>query len=64
MMVIMYRVRICIGAASSALEILATYEASVDVDVGERNRANFLKVEVESMSVYLLRLSKHPRVVV
>jgi hypothetical protein len=52
-MVIVYRVRISIRAATSSLEILSTHETAIDVDVGGRYGADFLKVKVKSLSVNL-----------
>ena len=43
------RVRI----AASPLKVLATNEAAVDVDIGERHRTDFFEVKIQNGSVDL-----------
>ena len=45
----------CVRIPSSPLEVFATDEATIDIDVGQRDRAYFLKVEVQYSSVNLCR---------
>lgn len=52
-MVIVNGMRISIGVATSALEIFATDETTVRVDVRERNRTNFFEVKVKICSIDL-----------
>lgn len=42
---------VSVRVGATTLKVLSADEASVDVDPGERNRAQFLKVEVEEWTV-------------
>jgi hypothetical protein len=52
-MVFMDTMCVCVGGWPSALEVLATYQASIYVDIGHAHGTDFLKVEVQSGSVDL-----------
>ncbi len=53
MMVVVNRMCVSIGTFSASLEIFSADKAPVDVDIGQTDRAQLLKVEIEGCSVYL-----------
>ncbi|KUI71225.1 hypothetical protein VM1G_11746 [Cytospora mali] len=48
---VLQRVEVGVGFGPPALEVLAAHEARVDVDVGERDGAQLLEVEVQHVAV-------------
>lgn len=55
-MVFGHRMGVSVRVCPSALKIFSANETSVDVDPGERHRAQFLKVKVEDGSVYRVQV--------
>lgn len=53
MVVIVDGVCICVGFAAPSPEVFATHEASIHIDIGQRNGAHFLEIEVQRSSFYL-----------
>ncbi|KUI52661.1 hypothetical protein VP1G_10498 [Cytospora mali] len=51
MVAVLQRVEVGMGFGPPTLEVLAAHEARVDVDVGERDGAQLLEVEVENVAV-------------
>jgi hypothetical protein len=44
------RVCISVGRRTTAFEIFAAYKADVDIDVGKRDRAAFLEIEIKVLN--------------
>lgn len=54
MMVFVNRMSISVRTASATLEVFSADETAIDVDVGEADGTEFLKVEVKSDAIYLV----------
>ena len=61
MVILVNRMRISVGFATSALEIFTTDQAAIDVDVRQRYRAHLLKVKVKDGAIYLVRNDEYRR---
>jgi len=61
MMIVMNGVRVCVRAATPPLEVLATDEAAIGVDIRRRHRADFFEVKIENSTIDLEGMSAKPR---
>jgi len=52
--VIVYRMCVCMRTSTSALEVFAADETAVNVEIQRRHRTDFLEVEVKNSSIYLV----------
>lgn len=50
----MNRMRIGMRRLASTLEVLSTHQTAIDILIGHRDGAYFLKVEVECCTIHLL----------